>query len=335
MRTRWLSWIGLLVSAAAIVILVRSFDVGAAMAALGRADPWWLLAAAIAYTLLFPLRGLRWSRLMAPVKAISVESASLVFAVGFMANNVMPARLGDVARALVLARREGLSTSTTLANIGLERVFDGLTVVGILLGVLTLAPPGAAWVEDVAWAMGGLFIVAVAFAAFLARAEGPALRILRALLSPFPRALSEAVLGIATRLGHGLHVLRSGRQTLEVLGLSLLVWSLEISVYVLVGKAFGLGVPAHGMALVMCVLTLGLTAPSAPAFVGVFEGLVVAAIGVYGVGDPLAPAFAVAMHIIHFLPGTLLGAVASWRLGLKVKELRGAAPLARSLSSSS
>ena len=124
-------------------------------------------------------------------------------------------------------------------------------------------------------------------------------------------------------------------ETLEVLGLSLLVWSLEISVYVLVGKAFGLGVPAHGMALVMCVLTLGLTAPSAPAFVGVFEGLVVAAIGVYGVGDPLAPAFAVAMHIIHFLPGTLLGAVASWRLGLKVKELRGAAPLARSLSSSS
>ncbi len=322
MRGRVLSWLGLLVSAAAIIILVRTFDVEAAARALGRAEPVWLLLAAVAYTLLFPLRGLRWSRLLQPVKAISVESATLVFAVGFMANNVMPARLGDLARAVVLAKKEGLSTSTTVSNIGLERIFDGLTVVGILLGVLAFAPPGAAWVEQVAWGMGGLFLAAVCFAGFLARSEGPALALLSWVLRPLPERISAPILGIVKRLGEGLHVLRSARQTAEVLLLSIAVWALEIVVYVLVGRALGIEVPIHGMALVMAVLTLGLTAPSAPAFVGVFEGLVVAAIGLYGVGAPEAPAFAVAMHLIHFLPGTLLGAAASWRLGLKVRELK-------------
>lgn len=325
MRTKLVAWIGVLLSIALLAYIFVSFDIGQAMKAIALADVKWILAALLLYSALFPLRGLRWAVILRSVKPVSAATATEVFSIGFLANNVMPARLGDVARAFVLAKKERVSRSSSFATVMLERVFDGLIVVGLLLLVLWLEPPDSRLVEGFAWLMAVAFPSAVFAAALIAWNEARAIALVRFFLKPLPRGISDKALHIVQKLARGLHMLRSVKDTAAVIVLSVAIWFIEVGVYLLAQRAFGLDVPVHGMVLVMAVLTLGLTAPSAPAFVGVFEGLVIAAVAIYGVGDPLGPAFAITMHIIHFIPGTLLGACYAWRMGLRVREIKEAA----------
>lgn len=320
-----LTWLGLALSAVLIYWIATKFDLVEAGKAIGRAKPGWLLAGALVYAGLFALRGLRWAILLRPIKHVSAVTAGEVFAVGFMANNILPARLGDVARAYVLARREKITAAASFSSVMLERIFDGVIVVLFLNIVLWIDPPDAPWIATLGIVMAAVFLGAIVVCALMVWNEQRVVWLVdRALffLSNGPRI---KVFGLLGRLSEGLHSLKSLSRTLEVIGLSLLIWTIETSVYVLAGYAYGLDIPFLGMALVMAVLTLGLTAPSAPGFVGVFEGLIIKAVGLYGVVGPDAVAYAISVHLIHYIPGTLLGLVFAWRSGLKLGELKHAA----------
>lgn len=324
MKKALAAWIGIGVSVIAIAIIAYTFDLRSAIGALKIAKPEWLLFATLVYVVQFPLRGLRWSVLMHAVKPVSVRTATEVFTIGFMANNVLPLRLGDVARAVVLARREAIPASATFSNVMLERVFDGLTVAAFLGVVFLIDPPDAAWVEGAFVLTAGIFISAVIVAAVLAWNEARALKIAAALLSFLPARISDKLIGVLEKLAKGLGTLKSPGATLKVALLSGAIWGGEVLVYLIAQHAFGLDLSYLQLSLVMAVLTFGLMAPSGPGFFGVYEGLVIAALTVYGIGDPLAPAFAIAMHAIHFIPGTLLGVAFTWKSGLQLKELRSA-----------
>jgi len=317
---------GVALSIGLIVVGIRSFPLDQVAHTLAAADLRWMLAGALFYLLPLPVRGLRWVTLLRAVKPVSVVTASEVYAFGTLANNVLPARLGDVARAFVLAKKEKISASSSFATIMLERIFDGLVVVGFFLTVLVIAPPTAGWTFGLAWAMGLVFSAAVLGSAFVAWQEERATKVAAFLVRPLPAALGEKILGLVKKLALGLHALKSARATATVIGCSILIWVLEAGVYAFVQQALGLDIPLHGLVVVMAVLTLGLTAPSAPGFVGVFEGLVIAGVGLYGVEGAPALAFALAVHAVHFSIGTLLGAIAAWRMGLRVRDIQTAAP---------
>lgn len=324
MKKKLTTWIGIAVSLAVIVFIAMRFDLKSAAHFISMADPMWLAFAVVVYVVQFPLRGLRWSILMHAVKPVSAKSATEVFTIGFMANNILPLRLGDVARALVMARRENIAASATFSNVMLERVFDGLTVAGFLGLVFLFAPPDAPWVEGAGLITAAIFVSAVIVAAVTAWNEERALKIASAILSFVPVKLKEKLLGIISKLAKGLGTLRNPTATAKVVALSLVIWAGEAVVYVIAQRAFGLHLSYMQMCLVMAVLTFGLMAPSGPGFFGVYEGLVIAALAVYGVGEPTAPAFAITMHAIHFIPGTLLGIVFAWKSGLHLKEIRAA-----------
>lgn len=324
MQRRILTIAGLALSIALIVYIATAFDLAGALRSMRMASPLWLLAATVAYSLQFPLRGLRWAVLMRALKPVRWSTATQVFTIGFMANNVLPARLGDVARAFVLADRERIPASATFSNVMLERVFDGLTVVGILSVVLWLEPPSQPWVQEAALVMAAIFAAAVTVSALVVYNERLALDLARLVLRPVPERLSARALGLLGRLSTGLHTLRSARETLIVSLLSVVIWCAEVVVYVFVARAFQLDISPLGLAMVMAILSLGLTAPSAPGFVGVYEGLVIKALDVYGIGDPVAPAFAITMHLIHFIPGTILGLAFTYGSGLRFRDIRAA-----------
>lgn len=324
MKTRLVTWAGLLLSAALIGYLLYRFDFGAALAAVALADKSWLLIASVVYVSLFALRGYRWTVLLEPLKRVPIKETTEVFMIGVMANNVLPARLGDVARAFFLAKKEKIPASATFSNVLLERIFDGLAVVGLLNFVLWYAPPKDLWVHTVGWVMAAVFVGAVVFCTVIAFWEAQFLALAHRVAARLP-AKATALVHLFEKLAKGLHTLKSPRRTVQVAILSLLIWMLEAAVYALVQRAFGLEIPYLGMVLVMSILTLGLTAPSAPGFVGVFEGLIIASVALYGVKEPLAPAFAITLHAIHYLPGTVIGAFLAWRSGLKIRELQAAA----------
>ena len=324
MNARLVTWAGIALSAALIVWIVNKFDVAEAARVLGQADLGWIVAAAAVYGGLFIIRGWRWAVLLLPVKPVSGWRCFEVFTIGFMANNVLPARLGDVARAYVLARQERLPAASSFSSVMLERIFDGVTVVLFLNVVLFLRPTEDAWINYVRALSGAVFVGAILVCGLIAWSERTVLALVRRLLFFAPEGVRLRVEGLVARLSAGLHILRSPSQTAIVIFLSLAIWTIETSVYVLAGFAFGFDIGFLGMVLVMAVLTLGLSVPSAPGFVGVFEGLIITAVGLYGVTGDQAFAFAVAVHLIHFVPGTLLGLLFAWRSGLRLTELRSA-----------
>jgi uncharacterized protein (TIRG00374 family) len=328
MRGRILTWAGVALSVGLIIYIAEEFDLKGAIHAIGLANPAWFALAAMTYMIQFPLRGLRWSILMRAIKPVSFATATEVFTIGFMANNVLPLRLGDVARAFILAKREGVTASATFSNVMLERVFDGLTVVGFLSLALWIDPPATKDIrlaEATALLAACAFVGAVIVAMVVAYREQQVLRIARAVLKSAPPRLTELAVALVERLARGLHCLKRPRETLLVILLSVVIWSAEVVVYVLAQRSIGLSISPPGLALVMAILSLGLTVPSAPGFVGVYEGLIIASVGWYGVSGPLAPAFAIIMHLIHYVPGTLFGLIATWRNGLHLRELRSAA----------
>jgi uncharacterized protein (TIRG00374 family) len=329
MRGKLVVWFGIALSAALLYYLVAHFDWGDVLEKLRLADLRWLLPAMVLYIALFPLRGLRWAILLRPVKPISLASATEVFLVGFTANNVMPARLGDVARAFVLGRKEGVDVSTSFSTVMLERVFDGLTVVAMLIAVLLIDAPNNAKIRAGGLLVGLVFLAAIVVCALVTWNQPRAVALASFFLKPFPEGIKAKAIGILERLADGLHTLRSPTATLEVIGLSVLIWGAEVAVYVVAQQAFavhGMHVPVLGLVLTMAVLSLGLIVPSAPGFVGVYENLVIYSVGMYGIGAPLAPAFAVAMHVVHYVPGTLIGLGAGWRTGIRMRDFKNNAP---------
>ena len=323
MKGRLVTWLGLSLSAGLLAWIATRFDLPAAGRALSLANPAWLLLATLVYSALFALRGVRWSILLRPLAPVPWSTAAEVFVVGFMANNVLPARLGDVARAYVMSRRRGIPAAGTFSSVMLERIFDGLVVVAFLSGVLWAAPPDGAWIRPVAYLAAAIFVGALGACVVAAFFEDQMLATLRRVLGA--SALSARLCGLVARLGRGLHALKSPRQTAQVLALTVLVWTIEVVVYALVARAFGLELPTLGLVLTMCLLTLGLVAPSAPGFIGVFETVVVQALALYGIGGDAALAYAVTLHLIHYVPGTLLGLAFAWKSGLRLGELRAAA----------
>lgn len=321
---RLLPILGLLLSAALLGWIATRFDMGAAVQAIGVANPLWLGAATVLYCLLFIIRGVRWAILLRHLKPISNRDATEAFVIGFMANNVLPARLGDVARAFVLARRRRIPAAGTFASVMLERIFDGIVVVGFLNAVLWLAPPSGTWIRPLAYLGALVFVGALTVCLLIARFEAPTLQLTRAVLRPVPDGVAKKVLGLVERLGQGIHSLKRADQTVQVIALSIVVWAAEVAVYVLIARAFSLEIPVLGLVLVMCVLTLGLVAPSAPGFVGVFEAMVIEALALYAIAGPPAVAFAVTLHLIHYVPGTVLGLAFTWRSGLRLGDLRSA-----------
>lgn len=314
-----MSIVGILLSLVLVGVLLYALDLHAVGRALGRAKPLPLLFAVAMYSSLFPLRGLRWSMLLKPLRQISVPLSTRAFLIGFMANNVLPARLGDVVRALVLAQKAEVPRSATFATVMLEKVFDGVIVVGFL--TVAAAALEASELRPAVALMGGLFGGALLTCFLLTSAEAWTLRLAETLTRSLPESVREIALGLLRKLASGLHVLRDGRTLAGVLALSCLIWSLEVVVYVGVADALGLDTSYLGLALVMAILTLGLTVPSAPGFVGVFEVLVIPALGILGVARDEAAAFALLLHLIHYLPGTILGAVAALQAGVGFRDL--------------
>ena len=239
MKTRLVTWAGLLLSAALIGYLLYRFDLGAALAAVRMADKSWLVIATLLYVSLFVLRGYRWTVLLEPLKAVPVAETTKVFMIGVMANNVLPARLGDVARAFFLARKERIPASATFSNVLLERIFDGLAVVGLLNFVLWYAPPKDLWVHTVGWVMAAVFVGAVVFCTLIAFWEAQFLALAHRIAARLPQK-ATALVHLFEKLAKGLHTLKSPRRTIQVGVLSLVIWMLEAAVYALVQRAFGL-----------------------------------------------------------------------------------------------
>ncbi|MFH1033740.1 MAG: lysylphosphatidylglycerol synthase transmembrane domain-containing protein [Pseudomonadota bacterium] len=316
---------GLIVSAGAVFLFLRVVDLGQMAQALSQMHAVYLLPCVLFYALSYILRALRWHYLMRPVARVGFWPLLAALGIGFLGNNLLPVHLGEVVRAYVLGRDQGVSKSAVFATIVLERVYDGLTVLFILMLVLLFMDLPERRVEGIAltarglhaagWAGLALFAGIMAGLQLLRWQRGRMLGWLAWCLRPLPRGLDRRVLEMAASFADGLEVARA-RDILWVIVHSLLVWlCLGLWAWSLF-PAFDLRLGLLAGMLLEVVVALALLIPSAPAFVGTFHLAAAFTLGYLGASTGVAGSYALVLWLVHFVTTNLLGLYFLWRQGL-------------------
>jgi glycosyltransferase 2 family protein len=327
---KWSPVIGLVMTVFFAALIVMNLNVQKLGAALKAADYAYLAPAIVLTIVDYLVRTVRWQIILAPTKRIPFRSAFSVLVVGFMANNLLPARIGEFVRAYFLARRENVSASLSLATIVVERVFDGITIIGFLV-VLSLVYPLPSW--GMVLARGGALVFGVALIGIvlLLVQERRTLRILEFVVRPLPKGIAASIQRMARFFIEGLHALRSWRSLALIVLLSVLVWSLEASAYAMLIRGFHLPITgvhvAYAALFLLTVVNLGNIVPAAPGYAGSFEFFAVQAQTTFNsaVDPESALALAVVSHAYQYILITGLGLLFLWRMGLSLRTLQQAA----------
>jgi uncharacterized protein (TIRG00374 family) len=333
---------GAAISAAALWLTLRGKDLGAIWAAMRAAD-YRVLAPYLAILLAIHLvRTFRWGLLLRPVARVPFARLNAVAAVSFMTLALLPFRLGELARPLLVADGRRLRPSAALSSVVVERAADGLFT-GLLLVIgLLAAPDGAPRLRLVR--MGGAvittaFAAVIVFLAFAYRNRARAVALARAITRPLSARLADRIGGMLDAFIHGLRVLPGWRSLALFFGLTALYWALVLAGLVVVASGFGLelGV-AQGCALVG-VLVVGIMIPAGPGMIGTFQGAVVVGLSLFVPGGVVATRGTAYAHVLwaaqlvqltavgvpflfsrHVQLGRLVGAGAAMGEGLEREE---------------
>lgn len=333
--SRWTWPLGIAVTAAFLLWAVHDVDLHDVLAGVRTANPLLILASAGVATLTFPLRTLRWHVLLRAPDGSPYAWRPLwdATAIGFMANNLLPARAGEFARAWVASRQLPVRFTTALASIGVERVFDGLIMLALMAAAIAApsfpshATLGGSSVSRVATGVALVFGVALVLAFVVAVRPAPWLALIdRVAITVLPERLARRVRSLADGMIEGLAALRSPGRFAAVIGWSLVLWLVNAAAFALCFRAFHLPVPAEGALLLQGLIGFGVAIPAAPGFWGVFEYCTRLTLQFYGIGATLALAYAFTFHIAGFIPITLLGLDALSRAHLHLGDLRRATP---------
>jgi uncharacterized protein (TIRG00374 family) len=333
----WRLWLGLGTSTFFLVILVLSVDLDEIATTLGQANYVYIILAVGLYFIAVYFRSVRWQFLLSALKSLPVTRLYPVVVIGYMANNLLPARLGELVRSYYLAQREGVSGSSALATIAIERVYDGVALLafaalsGPLLLLLGQFDSASSAYRTTAIAItGGVVAVFLAALTILTLATHPWFtRVLDPALKAVPSPFRSRARELAQRFILGLAVLNSPRKQAAVFLLSMPVWLMEGAVYLLVAYSFGIHTFFDSfwvLLLVILLLTatsnLATALPASIGGIGPFEVVAQQTLVALGVGASVAAVYSGFLHVVAlWLPVNLAGLALLWKHNLSLKQL--------------
>jgi uncharacterized protein (TIRG00374 family) len=318
--------LGVGISVVLLAWALRGVSLSQVLRHVGAAHPIPLAIAVVIGTLTFPVRWIRWKALLGEPARTASGPLWHAVAVGFMANNLLPLRAGELVRSYTAARLGGFRFTTVLSSVAVERIFDGLTVVALLTVALFSSDlPSSLTVGGVSVAHAaqvGALVSGVAFLGAMVVVAAPltAERLIRKLI---PSAkVADKLTNMVEGLRQGLTVLRTPARLLLVVLWSLVLW-LGNALALYVGfAAFDIPVSYLGALLLQGLLVLGISIPSTPGFFGPFEAVIVAVLALYDIPNEVAFSYAIAYHITSFLPITILGWWSLTRIPGGLRSLR-------------
>ncbi|MGK7313611.1 MAG: lysylphosphatidylglycerol synthase transmembrane domain-containing protein [Candidatus Longimicrobiales bacterium M2_2A_002] len=323
----WKAVLGLLISAALLWFAFRDVHLAEVWDRVRRADFGLLTLSAVLATVLFPLRAFRWRPLLVPSYADSrFRPRFAATCIGFMANNLLPARVGEFARAFALSRLEPVSVSASFGSLVVERMFDGVIVVLFLVAALAWPSFPAAPERDFGtialWAallFGAAFVIVLVI---VIRPERSVRWFERTVARLLPEAVRRPVVDALTAFLDGIGAVRDPRLVLRALAWSVVIWfTAALSIWVGM-LAFGIRLPFISAVFLQSIIALAVSLPSAPGFFGVFEAAArIGLVDIWGVAAGPAVAFAIGYHLAGFIPVTAIGLYYVWRLGLSWRDV--------------
>lgn len=261
----------------------------------------------------FVIRAIRWKFLLNPVKSVPVDSLFASTMIGFMANNVLPFRAGDIVRAYSISKNERISLSGSVASLIVERLYDGIVVCLFMVPVvLFISLP--AWLVNTNYLLLGVYSLLAAGAVVL-------IWITRKNYNWWGKQRWEKVLRNFTA---GLEGCTNGKQVLWSSLLSLAHWLVIAVYYYLLFQACGLPLSFMAAIAMVVIISIGITLPAAPGFVGSFQYFTVIGLSLFSVSKEVALGFSLIAHAGQYIPVTLIGLFYLFRQSQGLSDLAAA-----------
>lgn len=300
---------GIAISVVLLVYLFWNVDVRAVLSRLADTQWRWLILSVALNLSSIWARAIRW-RYLFPRGAHPARLFNAVM-IGYMGNNVLPLRAGEVLRVYVAARH-GPRVSTTVASLVVERALDGLAVGLVLVISLSLVPTS----REIAWAaevFGALVLLLSLALVVIAAAPLPCRILIHSLAYRWP-AVERRLLQAFDVMADGLQSTRRLRQLVPVVIWSVVIWLFIVFSFWTAFRAASLDLPLLAATTVIAFVGLGVSIPSSPGFIGIIQAATVLALSFFGVPRADALSFSLLLHASQFVPVTV------WGLALLVVE---------------
>ncbi len=314
--------IGAVISIVALYLSLRQANFSEMANAVQQANLGLIALAAALFVGLVAIRGWRWSVLTEG--RLSIVDGSWLFSIGFLFNNILPARIGEVARGVLAGRREKLHFTSAMSSIVVERLFDMIAIV-IMFGVILMGLDLPTWATSAGILMGIAATVGLGILAVAARQPEAALSVGARIISVVPRLSYEEGRSFLEPFVDGLGGVSNWRTFISGLMLSVVAWFLSGLVgWVLLIAFFGTTPVVIGL-LAVAAAGLGIAVPAAPSGLGTFQAAVIGVLTAVDYPDDASRSYAFMLHGLNFGMTTLLGILGLLREGVSFGEVRSAA----------
>jgi len=309
---------GVILSIGLLVLAFWKVDFSNLLRDMANARLWPVAAAIVLNFLVVAMKSYKWRMVLSSIKKVRYSSAFLTTLVGFMANNLLPARAGELIRIYVMGKREEVSKTSVLGTLALDRVFDGVGMLALLVSLPFLLPVPDEWRKGTLYFVGLMSIVFI-FILVLLKFENDNWVTYITSNEKWINTLKTTF----AKLRDGLKTLNNIKMTAGVLIISIAIWVLQAIMVYLCLKSVGLELGMKNAIFILMAINLAIIIPSAPGNFGTFELSAVAALIYLQVDHTKAMSFALIYHFMQFIPITLAGILVLPALNMRLRDLGG------------
>jgi len=268
------------------------------------------------------LRTLRWQYFLMPIKRLDMESLLSSLVIGYAANIMLPAHLGEFLRAYVIGKKRSIPIGSAFATIVTERVVDLFSLLVLMACAVAIYPfPG--WVKRSGYVLFFATVALFLFLFVLKRDDERTLHWVHLILKPFPEKLRSKFLKMASSFLEGFVGLESWEHYVFVVFLSLLIWVCYGLVFLFGFLAFDYHLPWVASLVVLVFVTISVVVPSSPGYIGTYHWLCQIALGLFGISKSSALAYALVIHGINMFPFLFVGLLLAWKEGVSISRMAG------------
>jgi hypothetical protein len=334
-------WIGIVVSVVCLYIVFRGIDSHKVLEALKSVNYFYLTVAALINLSSFLARAERWKYLLEPIKKIRTANLFPIIMIGFMATNVLPARAGEFVRAYGVGKKEAISKSASFATIVLERIFDSIVILVLLVSVFffidfkdtvnsleytsgTISGISPMVLKTTGFVFMGGLVALLVFLFLLSAYPTVAIILINKVLFPLPERIKKQIGKILESFSSGLQVLKKGSHLIPLLFWSFVVWGISIIYMWLTFRAFGLNLPFYAATFILVLTAFAVALPSSPGFIGPFHAASSAGLIFFSVDKSMATGVSLILHLVTVVPVIVLGIFYLWMENLSFSEIKRA-----------
>jgi uncharacterized protein (TIRG00374 family) len=316
--------IGIAISAFFLYLAFRQVDLQRLIKVLSNINGAILILAVLVIFASHWFRAVRHGYLLAPIKRIKNSSLFSALMIGYMANTILPAHLGELLRAYVIGKKERVSGSSTLATIAVKRVVDVLSLL-IIMGLVFMVYPFPDIVKLSAYLTILFIMVIIGFLAFVKMKPQETFRFIGIITKPLPGKTGDKLLELLGSFREGVVALNNRQSYLIVFILTILIWICYVVVFAIGFYSFNFietyDIPLGASFVLLVITTISILVPSSPGYVGTYHWLCTISLGLFAVPKSPALGYAIVIHAVTFIPVALVGIAFSLKEGIKISKI--------------